>query len=362
MSKEQFQSHFSIDKIVSSFRFTAPRTLTFRTVMGDFYTNDNFNPSNLPFDCHGLLHYEPETNTYLKQENVKQSNGENFVVPIELTDNEKLQTTQFLTKVLQTEELDISLPAFEREINNLYQGVFPLSVIKANDWGYTPIACELPLAKYNEKEDIWVSIKAIIREDGSYIIDPSSYCDQCVLFLSQEEWDTFPPPEQDPSSKKLIAYDFKQKKWVDSRTASQVYKMLLTNIQSTFDRLRYQNESFYLNLPLYSTNGLSIFTQKLMEIINTNFESQEEYQKIISNSEQEVYKNLKIEQNLTAADESSEDMLWRYNLYRSANSVLEGQQKAWENIINSSKQDVELYDNLSDTFEEWVENVYMLSV
>lgn len=85
------------------------------------------------------------------------------------------------------------------------------------------------------KDGRWEEVVAIIRDDGSLVERPEAFCERCVLFLSREEWETFP---KRPSSSHV--YDLENHEWVDPRPFAKLLHEVQLEIRNCFELRRWK--------------------------------------------------------------------------------------------------------------------------
>lgn len=354
MNLEPFKRNFEILNTILVVQYTSP-SLTIYTDRGPFIIS-NFDISELEFDCHGFLHFEPSMNIYQRHKN------DQGLEAVNLTPKEIELVTNYITNLLESEQLDLPFPAYERVLDNLYQGVYPLSEIKQNNWGYTYIPCDYPVASYNETTNEWERIKTIIREDGSYIIDPDTYCDLCVKFITEKEWETFTKPPTD-NPRAHIAWDFITETWVDKRTPEEAANSYYVQVKQIFESLRSQEAEYFFNIQGYSVTGFQNYFQMYEERIQSD--DNVDYAEITADAEASIYKTVFDTTVDTMAPKNVDDMKFNITQYRIACNIIGGQEDAWRNIPDIQKNNgscmydkVSHWDALQDKFNEWITKVY----
>lgn len=258
---------------------------------------------------------------------------------------------------------DITMPCYDPEDNYLFKGNLILSEIQKKKYRFTTVACDYPVAKYNESKDTWEKVKAIIREDGSYTLDPDSYCDSCILFMTEEEWEKFPSiPEHTENISYYIRYDFKEQTWKDVRTIETLKNQYESIVTSKFSYLKDENTRYYLDVPpMNSISALEYFNIiPNQEQINTETENTLE-----SDAISQVLNMFNVDKTIEQEDSSDFSKKFYMERYKEANVVLAGQKKAWLALPSMLKDnpDIDLttnagWDKLIDKFQKWCSAVY----
>ncbi len=236
-----------LGKKILVFRYNAPTSsLIVVESIGNFQT-ESFDPKVLPFPDCTFIHYEPTANLY----QIKFGNTELLT----MSEAQKTQMFDFVSTLPQM--MDLHFPCYDPNKHNLFQGVMSISEAKAKGFVSVLLDNYAAVARYDVDKNIWIPIKAIITDGGRLILDPSSFCDLCVLFLSEEEWDAFP---KQPESDEPIdwRWDFELSEWVDVRTIHDVlptYKQMVLSIFQKMEMLKYaEREMEYFNIihnPIY---------------------------------------------------------------------------------------------------------------
>lgn len=135
------------------------------------------------------------------------------------------------------ELVGIEFSAYDPNRYNVYTGEF--SIADARTKQFVPVLKkpDLPVSKYNTDSDAWEKVAAIITDDGSLILDPGSYCDRCVIFLTEAEWAAFPQPNEDLLLQDALRYDAELGEWVDIRGLDTIIQSVYSQLHFRIDRL-----------------------------------------------------------------------------------------------------------------------------
>ena len=215
-----------LSKKILVFRFTKPSSVTIIVDKIGSFQSDVFDVTTLPFTNCSFIHFEPTSNILQIQFGAG---------PVQTMDDEQIaRMGTFIQTIPAT--LDLHFSCYDPARSNLYVGT--MSISEAKEKGYVSILedCSHSVAKFDIDSGLWIPVKAIITDDGRPIIDPDSYCDRCMLFLTEEEWNEFPQCDfSDPST--LWRWDFEEKMWIDIRTVKDVLDTYKNNVFSTLQRI-----------------------------------------------------------------------------------------------------------------------------
>lgn len=215
-----------LSKKILVFRFTEPSSVTIVVDKIGSFQSEQFAISTLPFSNCTFIHFEPTANIL----QIRFGAG-----PIETMNEVQISKMEEFIQTIPT-TLDLHFSCYDPAKSNLYAGIMSISEAQAK--GYVSILedCSYSVAKFDTDNKVWIHVKAIITDDGRLILDPDSYCDRCVLFLSEEEWNEFPQCDfSDPST--LWRWDFEENAWVDIRTVDDALEMYKNNVYSTLQRI-----------------------------------------------------------------------------------------------------------------------------
>lgn len=249
---------------------------------------------------------------------------------------------------------DISLPAYDPNDNNLFQGYLSLSEIKKNNYYFTTVGCPYSLAKYNELEDTWINIKAIIRSDGSYVLDPDSYCEQCVLFLTEEEWEKIAPIHKsiDDIPFYYLRYDFVTNDWKDIRTPKDLSEEYALLVKARFSYAISSEADYYFGTDNQYAASLSQSANIAVDYTSDNYK----------NGVKSVAELFGVSPDVQHEEDFTREFY--EEMFKQAREHLEGQRDLWLALPNKLKS--EFYDltttqgwlNLIDRFRSWFESTY----
>lgn len=133
--------------------------------------------------------------------------------------------------------------AYEKE-NKVFVDVMPKRIAIQKGFAWTLVEIPSFDKSYKFINDIWVSIFAIIRSDGSLTFNTNHICESCVLFFTKEEWNQFPQPSIFPNADlysleyTVYIWDFATETWIDKREFSIVRTYVEMNMRDYFERKR----------------------------------------------------------------------------------------------------------------------------
>lgn len=282
-------------------------------------------------------------------------------VSFPLTDEEMDTIDKWLENYWEESDfINIPLSCYDPNDSNLYKGVLPLKEIKDKKYIFTEETCDFPVGKYDPEKQEYVKVKAIIREDGSYVIDPGSYCSACIMFLTEEEWNALPPPSEEQQKYYYIRYSFKTNSWYDSRTIKEMRENFERVIKERLNSVNSDNASYYLGMSTYGSNTVSV----PLNYINIENENQEENNELYQYGVESIntFFNTKITSKIDTTDKN-----WLLEQFKKTCKVVEGQKDAWlaiPSIMEKQKSpefDLSIpsgWDKLIDKFDTWMESVY----
>lgn len=323
-------------------------TLEIYTHYGTFVDTDNHDP----FPIENVSYVECELNN-----NFRRGYKTIGIDNIDLTFEELLKIEDWLTTYFIGENNypDIAFSAYDPKDHNLFQGNMLLSEIKENNFYFTTIPCPYSVAKYNELDDTWIEIKAIIRDDGSYVLDPDGYCDKCVLFLTNEEWEVLPPPEgaNDPEAALYyIRYDFTTESWKDIRTPEDFRTEYEVLVKGRFGYLISSTADYYFGTDNQYAASLSQTSNIKIDYTSENYKS----------GAQSIADLFGVSSDIVHEEDFSKEFY--EESFKQAREHLEGQRDLWLQLpdrINSSFYDLSTKEgwlNLINKFRVWVEEIY----
>ena len=201
------------------------------------------------------------------------------------------------------------------------------------------------LLKYFPSEKKLDVIKYAITDDGRIAYNIEDTCTSCVLYLTEEEYKTFPKPDE--RYKAYQRYDFVSGTWKDIRTIEDLKKEYYKLIEFEFNCIIKENAKFYLNDDIeYNTF--------------TDVTSITEQQSNVKESAKDLIKSFGLDDIDNKAMSSYID-IESDNLisYKKANGVVYGQYLVWKNYPTlkafTRRED---YLKLMNKFSTWIHNVY----
>lgn len=137
---------------------------------------------------------------------------------------------------------------------------------EAERYGYQYIINVIPkypVSRWNEKINDWENIVTIIKNDGTVVRNPANFCDQCVVFLTQEETNNL--PGIDKYKDNYHRYDIETKSWItvgDELSDRKTY--LIFRVRQLFDIKRWKTV-FGHHVPSYEMYGWEIERQEAID-------------------------------------------------------------------------------------------------
>lgn len=248
---------------------------------------------------------------------------------------------------------DIYVSAYDPNDHNLYQGNMLLSEVKEKNLYFTTIACDYSVAKYDELEDKWEEVVTIIQEDGYVVHNPDGYCVKCVVFLTKEELDKYPPIPETLMYSPYLRWDFTKENWKDARTIKDCKENYISIVNDRFNSLLDEQARYYLNLNYGSASRvINYLTSR--DNFSTNYNYGVEC----------VVNEFKVRGELdTTPDFNNEFLLEKY---LESSEVILGQRDAWLALPNKLMQTTAKYnlavphgwDLLLDRLDEWFKKIY----
>lgn len=206
---------------IVSFKYERGRT-SFLVIDGyGSFQLDQFESTEFPFDNEGTLLYErdePEQCVYGPKWDRKMS------------DDQIAKVREFAGTL--PEFLEMPFTAYDPERDNIYVG--EMSIKEARNAGYVCTAAQLdhPASKFDVTKSAWTRVKAVITDEGALVLDPSGFCDRCVLFMDEAEWSVFPHPDEELISMGVLRYNFSTSTWDDTRNSTDLLDSLRMKIHS----------------------------------------------------------------------------------------------------------------------------------
>lgn len=104
-----------------------------------------------------------------------------------------------------------------------------------------PVPEGMMVARFDNEKNIWLNIEYIITDEGYLITHPDSYCDRCVLFLTEEEFNDLP---EQPYS--WYVFDINNNEWIDGRNINDHRLSVKRSVRTKFETLRSNNYTEYV--------------------------------------------------------------------------------------------------------------------
>lgn len=186
---------------------------------------------NLGFTYDSVF-YEPATNMSFFTTTWKDSEGNDSVVKLALSEEDIAQIHKYCDEFIEKEDYEVSV----YNSDNIFIGVYLKSQAVANKLKYSITSKPAtPIAKYIEEKDDFYPVFVVFKEEGFPIFNPTTLTDDMVLFLTKEEWDQLP-------ERKNYKYslDFTTNKWVDKRELDKVKTDAIMSVRLYFDHAKIQ--------------------------------------------------------------------------------------------------------------------------
>lgn len=95
-----------------------------------------------------------------------------------------------------------------------------------------------PVSRWNEKINTWEEIVMIIKEDGTVVRHPASFCDQCTIFLTQKEVNDL--ENINDHDDEYHKYDYESREWfVSGSELESRRKALIYRVRKLYDTKRW---------------------------------------------------------------------------------------------------------------------------
>ena len=125
-----------------------------------------------------------------------------------------------------------------------------------------------PVSRWNEEINNWEKITTIIKDDGTVIHNPTSFCKQCVIFLTQEETNNL--PDINKYNDNYHKYDFDSKTWFTiGDELSDKKKYLDFRVRQLYDIKKWKNVFNHYSHE-YERYGWEIEREEALSWINNN--------------------------------------------------------------------------------------------
>ena len=188
------------------------------------------------------LYYEPKFNNafYVGKVKYKDENNEEKVRIGKkfMDENEIKEVENYCESFL--EKADYQVWAYEED-TGFYLGTMMKTEADKKGYKYTTkTGPQYPASKFIPEKDEWVKLKATILESGHLNMDPNAICNQCIMGLTEEEFEKFPPRPSD-----TYTWDFKKEQWVDQRDPDRVKYNASLNVRSQIESVRWRAAGHY---------------------------------------------------------------------------------------------------------------------
>lgn len=210
------------------------------TVVTQDYTFHSDEKFDLGFDYESL-YYEPILGNAMKLvlRTSKDTDGNDIVEPkmVKLTVEEINTIEEFCIKYIDIANYIVF--AYDPE-NGLYAGSILKSEAIEKGFKWTIIgAPNFEASKWVDNN--WVRLKATILETGHMNIDPVTICNLCIMGLTEEEYNAWPPRPNEH-----YVWDFREEKWVDRRELSTTIYNALLSVRTNFEAARWRTYGKYI--------------------------------------------------------------------------------------------------------------------
>lgn len=195
-----------------------------------FITHEKFDIPEVEYD---QLFYEPDVNNYFKVLDNQQ---------IPLTDEEKEAVGKYIFEYKDVADY----PVWAYDGSYLY--INEMMKSKAEELGvdYTLLAGRpdhlaskfVPATPTTPEH--WERIKLVLRDNGSFALDPAQLCDRCIEGYTEEEYKSIPHPEH-----YYDRWNFHAQKWYDPRKTDDLKYQAWRDIQTAFDILLWKEIGDY---------------------------------------------------------------------------------------------------------------------
>lgn len=168
------------------------------------------------------LYYEETINSYIYFLNSKK---------YDMTDEQKNECLQSCKKY--DEIFDYYVYAYNNQ--NIFTKYIKKSEAISNKYLYTTIKPLYSVSKWNTSK--WEEVKLIVKEDGSIIINPSEFCDRCVLFFTENELKN--NTEITKYNDKYHRWDIENNKWIIiGNEFDDLYKEIELSLREKYEKRR----------------------------------------------------------------------------------------------------------------------------
>ena len=287
------------------------------------YQLENIKPSFI-FE-YDYLFFEPLINKYIRVlDNIT----------YELTNEEKDDVNFYINHF--DSSIDNEVYTYNDKL--IYTGKMLKSEAELEFISYTTISVPegMMVARFDKENNTWLSIEYIITDEGYLITHPDSYCDRCVLFLTEEEFDKLP---EQPYS--WYIFDIINNEWIDGRNINELKKTVERAVRTKFETLRSNSYLDYVFPYETLTWNIQLEEAKNYKVDNTyNTPYIDNYLKVRSDIE---------DIDIPTKEELIESIINNHNDFVTKVSTINAHQKKYLNRIKNSLTNEEL-----DTIEKEV--------
>ena len=194
-------------------------------INGEYRFDTNVKPE-LSFDFDSV-YYEPEVDRFIK---IVDSQA------LSLSPEEQEECREYIKNYINNADF----PVYAYNEKNIYVGMMKKS--EAVERGINYVILEQPQYPVSKwMTDHWEPVYAIISDSGVLTMNPLSFCEACVVFLTKEEFEAFP---KQPNSNYI--YDIENNEWVDPRKHDELVLSVQQEIRNFFERLRQKEWEKYI--------------------------------------------------------------------------------------------------------------------
>jgi len=188
------------------------------------------------------LYYEPILNNAFyvgKVTYTDENNEEKFRIGKKYMSEEEVQEVESYCESF-LEQADYQVWAYEED-TKFYIGTMMKKEADAKNYKYTTkTGPQFQASKFDEKTETWLKLKATILESGHLNLDPNSICNQCMIGLTEEEYNNFPKRPSD-----TYTWSFKEEKWVDNRDLDKTKYNASLSVRSQIEAVRWRSSGKY---------------------------------------------------------------------------------------------------------------------
>ena len=295
---------------------------TAKILSGGYIFESNEKP-NLGFEFDALYYETPTMNTFKIIDNVKH----------DLTEDEISRIQIFCDTFENSANYTVS--AYDKE-TLVYVGDVLKSTAIEKDYGFVINDTPTDVAsKY--MNDHWARVKAVIRDDGTYTIDPAYICSSCVLFFTEEEWTAFEskPVRNDDR------FNFVTNKFEDMRLFETLKYEATTDIRNYFERIRWREWDKFI--PQYEQATWQIQVQEATSYFADRETAKTPYA--------DAFLSARTDSEVPTKEEFLNDVLRNNEAYTVAMAKVNAEQWGWLKKVENCTTNKEL-DDIRDNIME----------